>query len=66
MVVLSLSLVMGISAVSAEKTIPDEINLGMISTISGSQAIDGQNMTDAIKLVQKELEENGGLDVDGK
>ncbi|HNY94854.1 MAG TPA: ABC transporter substrate-binding protein, partial [Flexilinea sp.] len=56
----------GIATVSAEKEIPDVIKIGMISTISGEQALDGQNMTDAIRLVQKELEASGGLDVDGK
>lgn len=53
-------------SVAAQKEVPDEINIGMMGTISGEQAIDGLNMTDAIKLVQKELEANGGLDVNGK
>lgn len=55
-----------IGVVSAQKVIPDEITIGMISTISGEQALDGINMTDAIRLVQKELEDAGGLNVDGK
>ena len=33
----------GIATVSAEKEIPDVIKIGMISTISGEQALDGQN-----------------------
>ena len=50
----------------AEKVIPDVIKIGMVGTISGEQAVDGQNMTDAITLVKEELDALGGLDVDGK
>ncbi len=53
-------------APASSKVIPDEIKLGLMSTISGGQAIDGKNMTDAITLVSEELEALGGLDVDGK
>lgn len=51
---------------STAKEIPDEIRIGMVATISGEQALDGKNMTDAITLVDEELKANGGLDVDGK
>jgi branched-chain amino acid transport system substrate-binding protein len=53
-------------APAGEKVIPDVIKIGMVGTISGEQAVDGQNMTDAITLVQEELAAQGGLDVDGK
>ena len=51
---------------SMAKDIPDEIKIGWIGTISGSQAIDGWNMTNAIKLVEKEIEDAGGFFIDGK
>ncbi len=54
------------SAAPTEKAIPDVIKIGMVGTISGEQAVDGQNMTDAITLVKEELDALGGLDVDGK
>ncbi|MEG2153022.1 MAG: ABC transporter substrate-binding protein [Clostridia bacterium] len=38
----------------------------MVSTITGAQALDGQNMTDAIRVVEKELADAGGLEIDGK
>ncbi|NCB30107.1 MAG: hypothetical protein EOM66_01705 [Clostridia bacterium] len=51
---------------AAEKVIPDVIKIGMVASISGEQALDGKNMSDAITLVSEELAANGGLDVDGK
>ncbi len=67
-VVLLIGILSGLifTSVSAEKVIPDTITLGMMGTISGEQAIDGQNMTDAIRVIQKELDATGGLEVDGK
>lgn len=54
------------NAPAGEKVIPDVIKIGMVSTISGDQAVDGVNMTDAVTLVSEELAANGGLDVGGK
>ena len=51
---------------SMAKDIPDEIKIGWIGTISGSQAIDGWNMSNAIKLVEKEIADAGGFFIDGK
>jgi branched-chain amino acid transport system substrate-binding protein len=51
---------------SMAKDIPDEIKIGWIGTISGSQAIDGWNMSNAIKLVEKEIEDAGGFKIDDK
>lgn len=51
---------------SMAKDIPDEIKIGWMGTISGAQAIDGWNMTNAIKLVEKEIEDAGGFKIDGK
>ncbi len=48
------------------KDIPDEINIGMIGAITGGQALNGMNMMDALKLVQKEIEDAGGFFIDGK
>ena len=57
---------LGTVANSFAKDIPDEIKIGWMGTISGSQAIDGWNMTNAIKLVEKEIEDAGGFFIDGK
>lgn len=54
------------AAPASGKAIPDVIKIGMVSSISGEQALDGKNMTDAVTLVSEELAANGGLDVDGK
>ena len=51
---------------SFAKDIPDEIKIGWMGTISGSQAIDGWNMSNAIKLLEKEIADAGGFFIDGK
>lgn len=48
------------------KDIPDELSIGMIGAITGPQALNGMNMMDALKLVQKEIEDAGGFFIDGK
>lgn len=47
-------------------TIPDEIKIGVVGSMSGDQAVSGKAMTDAITFVKHELDVTGGLDVDGK
>lgn len=51
---------------AASTEVPDVIKIGVMGTFSGEQAVDGQNMQGAIDLVKKELEEAGGLEVNGE
>ena len=53
------------TAGTASAEVPDTIKIGVMGTFSGEQAVDGQNMQGAIDLVKKELEEAGGLEVNG-
>lgn len=46
------------------KDIPDEVTIGMIGAISGAQALDGQNMQDALKVLRSEI--NDTITIDGK
>lgn len=50
----------------ASADIPDEINIGVVSAISGPMALEGKFVSNAITMMNEDLEEIGGLDVQGK
>ena len=45
---------------------PDSIKIGVMGTMTGEMALDGDNIKGAIAVVEKELEEAGGLQVGDK
>ena len=53
------------SAAASSRVVPDEINIGVVGSMSGDQAISGQALKDGIALVQSELTANPFV-VDGK
>lgn len=56
----------GSSAGGDSAGVPDTIKIGVMGTMTGEQAEDGKNVQGAISLIQKELEEAGGLQVGEK
>ena len=54
------------SSSSSAEGMPSTIKIGVMGTFSGEQAVDGENMQGAIDLVKQELEESGGLEVNGQ
>ena len=51
---------------AAATEMPDSIKIGVMGTMTGEQALDGDNIKGAIALVEKELEADGGLKVGDK
>lgn len=49
-----------------DSAMPDSIKIGVMGTMTGEQALDGDNMRGAIALIEKELEAAGGLKVGDK
>lgn len=46
--------------------IPDEINIGVVSAISGPMAIEGKFNQNAINMMNEDLEASGGIEIQGK
>lgn len=51
---------------AGEKEIPDTIKIGLITCVSGPQALDGQHANAAVDFIKKEIEAAGGFQIDGK
>ena len=56
----------GPAAPAAGGAMPDTIKSGVMGTMTGEQALDGDSIKGSIALIQKELEADGGLQVGGK
>ncbi len=67
---LAMAAVMALSLVScgssSDDGVPDSIKIGVMGTMTGEQALDGDNIKGAIKVVEQELEAAGGLQVGDK
>jgi len=50
----------------SDKEIPDKIKIGIITCVSGPQALDGQHAQAAVDFILKEIEDAGGYKIDGK
>ena len=67
--VLALAMVFALVACGGGKDeggMPDSIKIGVMGTMTGEQALDGDNMRGAIALIEQELEAAGGLKVGDK
>lgn len=56
----------GPAAPAAGGAMPDTIKIGVMGTMTGEQALDGDSIKGSIALIQKELEADGGLKVGDK
>ena len=53
-------------AAPGEKVIPDKIKIGIITCVSGVQALDGKHASAAVDFVKDEIAKAGGFKIDGK
>ena len=56
----------GANSDGSDAGVPDTIKIGVMGTMTGEQALDGDNIKGAIALIQQELDADGGLKVGDK